>query len=161
MSIVDEKMNPEYKIHKFSKKAMEKLCVEIEEVKQVRSEDLSVIRLAKIEETGKRGPKKILQTYDEKISATFDPDVINCQASQYILKSPLRSSLTELDGKFIIENELLGIYSYGDSLEEAEEMFAEEFDYIFMRYNQLEESKLSEEVKFLKSYLNQIVKSRG
>jgi hypothetical protein len=110
---------------------------------------------------GEKGRKKILQTYDEKVKATFDPEVINCQDYQYILKSPLRSSITEMDDKFVIENELLGIYSYGDTLDEAEEMFAQEFDYIYTRYNELDESKLSDEVKFLKSYLNQIVKSRG
>lgn len=161
LSIVDRDLNPEFKIQRFSKKAMESLCIEVDKPLDLKLEDQAVIKLAKIKDTGKRGGKKILQTYNEKIRATFDPEIINCKKHQYKLNSPLRSSLTEIEGSFIIENELLGIYSFGKTIDEAEEMFSEEFDYIYTRYNQLEESKLSDEVKFLKTYLNQIVKSRG
>ena len=161
LSIVHEDMTPEFKIQRLSKKAMESLCVEIEKTTIEEAPVLSVIKLAKIEVKGEQGRKKILQTYDEKVKATFDPEIINCKDYQYILKSPLRSSFAEIEGNFVIENELLGIYAYGENIDEAEMMFATEFDYIYTRYNELEESKLSEEVKFIKSYLNQIVKSRG
>lgn len=161
LSIVRDDMTPEYKIQRLSKQAMESLCVEIDKTTIEETSNLSVIKLAKIEMKGEKGRKKILQTYDEKVKATFDPEIINCRDYQYILKSPLRSSFTEIEGNFVIENELLGIYAYGKNIDEAELMFAMEFDYIYNRYNELEESKLSDEVKFIKIYLNQIVKSRG
>lgn len=161
MSIVDDNLQPEFKIQKFSKGAMKSLIVEIEDSEEKTVIPTSIIKLAKIEETGKRGPKKIIKTYDKKITPTFEPEIINCKDYQYELRYPLRSKISELDDKIIIEHELLGIYAYGDDIDEAEEMFADEFDYLYTRYNELDNSKLGEDVLFVKGFLNQIVNKRG
>lgn len=161
LSIVDKNLNPEYMIQKLSNKVMKALIVDIESEEKEESKEKSITLLAQIKQRGKSGRRQIIKTYDNKIVPTFDPDIINCSDGQYILKHPLRSKISEIDGKVVIENELLGIYSYGDNIDQAEEMFAEEFDYLFVRYNDLEDAKLTKDAKFIRDYLNQIVCNHG
>jgi hypothetical protein len=161
LSVVDDDLQPEFEMQKFTKNAMDSILVDIEDSKKEELKPKSILRLAQIVDTGKRGPKKVVKTYGSKIRPTFDPEVITCKNTQYELRYPLRSKIIESEGKVIIENEQLGIYSYGDSIDEAEEMFCDEFDYLYTRYNELDNSKLNSAANFIKIYLNQIVKKHG
>jgi hypothetical protein len=52
---------------------------------------------------------------------------------------------------------MLDIIGTGQSVIEAENAFAQEFDYIFTRYNELAVSQLSDRLLLIKNILNNIV----
>lgn len=70
---------------------------------------------------------------------------------------PIKYNVGNEDGYFIIESETLGIVGAGNSFEEAEKSFFEDFDYIQKSYNQLPEKELSLRVKSIKRILNSII----
>lgn len=157
LSIVKDNLEPVYKVIKLKKTIADKLTTRIEPVENIELEPQT--KLAKIKE-GKR--RTIIHVFDEKVTSTdFSPEVINYKGVQYLLRYPLRCKYDFVDNMVVIENEMLGIYAYGQSADEAEDMFNAEFHYIFERYNELPDEKLDSNVLFVKGVLNQIVKSRG
>jgi hypothetical protein len=56
-----------------------------------------------------------------------------------------------------LEEEFLGIYASGETFNDVREMVAEEFDYMYTRYNSLNDDQLTDDVKLLKNFLNSIV----
>jgi len=89
---------------------------------------------------------------------SFAPDVINVPDRQYILNYPLRSAIFQEDDVYIIQNEQLDIIGTGESQDEAETNFNEEFDYIYRRYNELPNEQLSSRLINIKTVLNLFVK---
>ena len=67
------------------------------------------------------------------------------------------STIESEEGIFKIENRMLGIYVFRETPEAAELNFIEEFDYIYRRYNHINEDQITNDVKAIKSLLNHIV----
>jgi len=101
---------------------------------------------------------KIKKDKNNKSHFVFAPEVITAGKKTYQLKFPLLSTMKPNKGRIEIENKMLGIYVYGATTEAAEQMFSEEFDYIVERYNGLPDSKLTTDVKAIKTFLNHIIK---
>ena len=59
----------------------------------------------------------------------------------------------------MIQSELLDIVGTGETEDEAEINFAEEFSFIYKRYNELTDEKLSDRIVSIKTILNYLVKS--
>lgn len=158
VAILDNK-KPVYTIKPFKYEVRNRIITDIKTVGEKKAPPKKHIQLAKVEVVEGKGKPKVLQLFDEKYSnVEFAPDVIVAGAKVYQLKSPLYSRMDIIDNTVQIENEFLGIYAYGETPDEAEKMFSEEFDYIYRRYNELPEDKLTDDVKQIKSYLNYIVK---
>lgn len=96
---------------------------------------------------------------NQSAMVSYAPDVIVSDHRIYLLHAPLSSEVRFEDEYAIIENASLGIIATGRTLQEAEQYFAKEFDFIFQRYNELSDEQLSERVKGIKSMLNTIVKA--
>ena len=54
---------------------------------------------------------------------------------------------------------MLDIIGTGETEDEAEISFAQEFDYIYNRFNELDDSQLTERIKNIKLFANYLVKS--
>ncbi len=62
------------------------------------------------------------------------------------------------DDYFVIKNEMLDIIGTGLTEVAAKESFCQEFDFIYQRYNQLEDNKLSNRILNIKKIINILVK---
>ena len=127
---------------------------DIAESKSVRV----VTGIAKETKKGDKIINRLLKTYpDPYYSIEYAPDKIISGTIVYNLRYPLRSSFKNEGGFFIIQSEMLDIIGTGLTEKEAEESFAEEFDYIYQKLNQLEEDQLTEHNKLIKININHIV----
>ena len=116
-------------------------------------------QLAKVEITEGKTKPIVVWLFDKKYHhVEFAPEVIIAGDKIYELKFPLLSTMDTEDGQIKIENKMLGIYAFGSTPEEAEQMFSEEFDYLYKRYNELSDVQLTEDVKAIKSFINHIIK---
>ena len=61
------------------------------------------------------------------------------------------------DNYFVIQSEMLGIIGTGLTEDEAENSFAEEFDFVYKRFNTLDSNSLTNHNRLIKDILNQIV----
>lgn len=152
------KITPLYKINRFKTAAKNQLIAEIKEEKDLSAETDE--GYAKIKITKKRGREthKIMHLYTkENISLDFSPELIVTEQRIYHLNYPLRCLLEQEDNYFVIQSEMLGLIGTGNTEDEAEKSFSDEFDFIFQRYNSLKESELTNNVKMIKTILNHYV----
>jgi hypothetical protein len=79
----------------------------------------------------------------QDVSFTYAPETIKVNEIKYTLYFPLRCLVEQEDGTYIIKSEMLDLIGTGATEAEAKESFALEFDFIYHRYNELDESRLS------------------
>lgn len=145
---------PKYKLKAFKKEVKDSIITDIITEKAKKPDKL--IQLARVEIQGNK--HKLLDLFDKKYNAVeFAPEIIIHQDTLYQLRFPLRSAMDIIDGNVIIENEMLGIYACGETPDLAEAMFNEEFDYIYRKYYDLPNKKLTKDVIAIKNFLNHIV----
>jgi hypothetical protein len=148
-----------YKIKKFKSETRNFLLAEIEPVVAEPQAYYGVGKI-KLMTRGKKTTRKIEEIYTKSnTTLSYAPDVIVHQGDSYILNFPLRCSLEKEDGYYLIQSELLDIVGTGETEDEAEIIFAEEFSFIYKRYNELTDKKLSDRIVSIKTILNYIVKS--
>lgn len=82
---------------------------------------------------------------------------IVCNNTTYNLNYPLRCLYAKEDDYYIIQSEILDIMGTGLTVEETISSFAQEFDFIYKRYNELPNEKLSKRLQAIKSILNYLV----
>jgi hypothetical protein len=158
-TILDDKFKPIYKIKPFKKELHDEIVTEIIKIGEPKKPLEKHVQLARVEIMEGKVKPKVLELFDKKYShVMFSPEVIIAGNKVYELKFPLSSTMETEEGMIIIENKFLGIYASGASPDEAEEAFNEEFDYLYTRYNELSDKKLTDDVKAIKSFLNHIVK---
>ncbi|MCF6405425.1 hypothetical protein L3C95_21145 [Chitinophaga filiformis] len=110
-------------------------------------------------QTGTQGVTKVIESNkNQPVMSSYSPHVIISEQRTYSLYSPLSSQLSQEDKHFLIENEMLGIVASGRTQAEAEQDFAQEFDFIYQRYNELSDAQMSGRIKRIKTLLNTIVK---
>jgi hypothetical protein len=61
------------------------------------------------------------------------------------------------NGYFIVQNNILDIIGTGLTEAAAKESFCQEFDFIYQRYNQIEDNKLSNKILNIKNMINVLV----
>jgi hypothetical protein len=149
-----------FKIYKL-KPDLKKLSVTyIIELDMEKKEAFGVAKIKMV--TNKRGKKtnKIEQVYKKNTTTlAYSPVVIAHNEVVYNLHFPLRSSLEKENDFYVIRNEMLEIIGTGENQGDAEKNFAEEFDFIYKRYNQLDDNQLSEKLRTIKIFLKYLVKS--
>ena len=154
------KIVPIFQIKRFNIDAKKELVTEIVENGKIEKEEHAVASV-KLRTNNKGKTTRIIEQLYKKSATTlsYSPDVIVFENKVYNLHFPLRSSLLKEDDYFVIHNEMLDIIGTGITEDDAEKSFAEEFDFIYKRYNQIEEINLSDKLKKIKYFLNYIVKS--
>jgi hypothetical protein len=119
--------------------------------------DEAVAKVRIINRNGKIS-RRIIDTYPrEKFALEYAPELIVSNNKKYSLKYPLRCLFEKEEGFFVIQSEMLGIIGTGLTVEEAESSFAEEFDFIYDKFNTLNNELLTNHNLLIKSILNQIV----
>lgn len=158
---LDEKANktiPIYKINKFKPKVKKELISKIKETDALIPESDEAVGRIRITKKGNKIQRKVISYYtNSKYSIEYAPNVIVIGKSKYILKYPLRCLFEKEDDYFIIQSEMLGIIGTGLTEDEAEKSFNEEFDFVYKRFNSLENEKLTNHNLLIKNILNQIV----
>ncbi len=93
------------------------------------------------------------------LTLSYAPSSIKFEGKIYNLQVPLRCAFEQEENYYIIKNELLDIVGTGLNPEEAENSFFQEFAYIYTRYNELPNEKLSNRILQIKNILNFLVKT--
>lgn len=148
-----------YKINRFKPAVKHELVAEISEPEFFIAETDSGYAKVKLTKT-KKGEERsrITQLYKQKnVSLNYAPDVIVVQDKKYILKFPIRCFFEKEDNYYIIQSEMLDIIGTGKTPDDAESNFSQEFDFIYKRYNELPDEKLSDHLRLVKTIMNQIV----
>lgn len=160
VSVVDVKKGKVisiYKINKFKPEVRENLITKISESVDTKEEYEAVAKIKVIKKAGKitRATKDIFDTKHGEPGYAFDTIVF--EKICYMLAFPLRCKIEKEDGYYVIQSEMLDIVGTGKSIDEAEKNFAEEFHFVYHRYNQLSEKKLSDRIKRIKTIINSLV----
>ncbi len=152
-------IKPLYEIKKISEQTKEKLKVKI--ILSEQYEPKKEIKVGKVQETTNTTGKvksKIIETFANSISMSYAPSEIDFDDKKYILNFPLRCLFEKEDDYFIIQSEMLDIIGTGETKEDAEFSFKQEFDYIYTLYTNTDDEKLSKRLVKIKTLLNNVVK---
>jgi hypothetical protein len=151
-----------YKIRQLKPDVKNRLITKIVEEDLLLAEEEQVGTVKVSTTQGGKQKRKIQQLYkktDAGLSYVTDRIVHN--GTTYLFNYPLRSALLKEDDYYVIENEMLDIVGTGTSEIDAKASFAEEFDYIYTRYNELDDSKLTGRIIRIKTILGTLVKSEN
>ena len=163
LSIVNKEnggFKEKYKISKFKKEVKDKLTAEINLDVEEPKEDV-IAGLIKKTTTGKTVKNRIIETFGSKgVSLSYMPKVIVFNDVKYHLRDPLVCSLEKISDYYTIRHDILDIIGVGVSEEDAENNFAAEFDYIYNRYNELQDNELTDRIRLIKLVLNSLVISK-
>ena len=103
--------------------------------------------------------QKVVQLFDERVQPEYSTNTITAGKTVYQLNFQLHCSVETAGNYFQIENDMLGIFGQGKTMDEAERAFGEEFDYTYKRYNELKDKKLTKDVQKIKQMINWMVKN--
>lgn len=151
---------PLYIIRPFAKEVRDRLVTPLIENKEL--ETIQEVSFKKVITTY-RGDKKVnsktIEEYsDKQASLSLAPDVIVSNAHIYRLFGSLRCLLEKEDDYHVMTCEILDLVGTGSTIEEAEQSFAEEFEYIYNRYNSLPSAELTRRLQSIKTILNALIK---
>jgi len=153
-----KKITQIYRINKFRPAAKVDLLADIKKKQEQPSEINEGFATVKITRRKGKEIHRIIDCYSkENISLEYAPEVIVSEIRVYHLNYPLRCLFAKEENYYVIQSEMLGIIGTGSTRQAAEESFSEEFDYIFQKYNSLEDSELTNNVRIVKSFLNHCV----
>lgn len=152
-----DKLTTIFKLNRFKPGIKKELISEIKEISKPESESNEAVAKVKITNKNGRIYRRIIDTYSKKFSLEYAPDTIISGTTKYYLKFPLRCLFEKENDYYVIQSEMLGIIGTGLTEDEAEVSFNEEFDFIFERFNSLDDISLTNHNQLIKSILNQIV----
>lgn len=147
-----------YRLKRFKASTKKSLIVDVKEIKEDKSEEKAFARIKVTKKGGKtrNSIEEVISTAQHSLS--YSPEVINVNRKQFILNFPLRCLFAKEDDYYIINNEQLDIIGTGETQDEAEQNFNEEFDYLYNRLNSLKDNQLNKRLLRIKSVLNSFVK---
>lgn len=155
---VNERITPIYKINRFKPAVKKDLITEIREVLDNVSETDEAVGKIKISKRGGKTTRRIIDMYSgKKYSLEYATDIIVSDTRNYMLKYPLRCLFEKEDDYFIIQSEMLGIIGTGLTEDDAENSFAEEFDFIYNRLNTLDDNSLTNHNRLIRIIITQII----
>lgn len=147
-----------YRPKKFKASTKNSLIVEVKEVKEEKLEEKAFARIKVTKKGGKtrNSIEEVISTAQHSLS--YSPEIINVNRKQYILNFPLRCLFAKEEDYYVINNEQLDIIGTGETQDEAEQNFNEEFDYLYNRLNSLKDNQLNKRLLRIKGVLNSFVK---
>ncbi len=146
-------------IQKIKPKILKSLLVDIKKVRENFTEDYGVANIKyKISKDGIKKIDIVDDIRDHDAVLSYVADEIQYMGKIYKLHDSLICTLEKEEDYYVIENSILGIVGTGINIEYAKTSFAQEFDYIFNRYNELLEDELTTRIRRAKDFMNMIVK---
>ena len=157
VNVKNGKIVPIYRINKFKVEIKEKLITKISESLE-STEEYEAVAKIKVVRKGGKVTKSTKDIFDTKHGEPgYVTDTIIFEKISYILAFPLRCKIEKEDSYYVIQSEMLDIVGTGKNIDEAEKNFSEEFHFVYQRYNQLSEKKLSDRIKRIKTIINSLV----
>lgn len=151
-------ITPIFKINKFNSESKKTLISEIKETTQIDTEITEAVGKIRLIRRGDKIQRQITSVYSKnRFSLEYSPILIIAGTTKYHLKFPLRCLFEKEDEYFIIHSEMLGIIGTGLNEDDAEKSFGEEFNFVFQRFNSLNDESLTNQNLLIKNILNQIV----
>jgi hypothetical protein len=151
------KIIPIYKINKFRSEVKDKLVTKISESLDIKEEYEAVAKI-KVIKKGNKTKNSIKDVLDTKYGELAYPfEKITYGNKSYILSFPLRCKMEKEDNYYVIQFEMLDIVGTGKTIDDAVLSFSEEFHFVYERYNELPNKKLSERVNKIKILINSLV----
>lgn len=150
-------ITPIFKIKKFNSESKKSLISEIKETTKEETEITEAVGKIRLTRRGEKTYRQITSVYSNRYSLEYAPVLIISGTTKYLLKFPLRCLFEKEDEYFIIHSEMLGIIGTGLTEDDAEKSFGEEFDFVFQRFNSLNDESLTNHNLLIKNILNQIV----
>ncbi len=148
-----------FKIKKFKTQVKNNLITKIINIEDDEKSEHNAIARIKVTTKGKTSKNKIQEIISEKShTIAYSPAIINVYDKQYIFHYPMHCSFIKEDDYYLIKNELIDITATGLTIDEAEQNFNEEFDFLYSRLNDLDSSKLSKRLQNIKLAINLFVK---
>jgi len=149
------------KIRKMTAEHKNKLYAKVS-IENKGQEESAIELIARVKKyTSKEGKKKdkIVESYPEKEAAlAMKIDHIETEKRIYLLKGEQTFSWMQPDTKsHVIENNLLDIYAFGNSFQEASADFYNQFDYTYQRLTNIEDAKLSKHLLEAKRFITLLV----
>lgn len=151
-------------IRPMKREVKEKLYVEpppdaIQKILAQEEDAVANIRVKK-SATG-RTLKKVMQFYqDKEASLSLKFDSIEVGNRLYTLTGEIAFDFAPGKKKSVsIENAMLDIYAFGNTMAEAKEEMYAQFDYTYRRLNEFKDEELSDHLRNAKTYINLIVAS--
>ncbi|TAE25118.1 MAG: hypothetical protein EAZ91_19510 [Cytophagales bacterium] len=156
----NEQIIPLYKVRPFAKEVRDRLITHVIENKELETiEEVSVRKVITTFRGGERLKTKTIEEYSDKQAAiSIAPDRIVSDSHTYHLIGPLRCLFEKEDDYFVLTCELLDLVGTGLTMEDAQQSFAEEFEFIYNRYNTLSDTEMSHRLKAIKIILNALIK---
>ena len=153
-----ENLNLNFKVKKFKSEVKKSLLTNVVDLVEEKVEHSAIARVI-VTTKGKKTSNKIQELISEQgHTIAYSPEIINVNEKQYILNFPLHCSFNKEDDYYVIKNELIDITATGLTVEEVELDFNEEFDFLFTRLNELDNTKLSKRMQNIKLAINLFVK---
>ena len=151
---------PLYIIRPFAKEIRDRLITPVIENKELETvQEVSFKKVVTTYLGDKKVKTKTIEEYSDKQTAfSLAPEVIISKTNTYELLAPLRCLLEKEDEYFVMTCELLDLVGTGLTIEETEHSFAEEFEFIYTRYNELPDTELTKRLQSVKKILNALVK---
>ena len=146
-----------YKINKFNSSVKAKLITKITESVVNIEQYEAVAKVRVVKRDGKATHTKT-DVFDAKHAQPgFSIEIITHNDTTYSLAFPLMCKLEKEEDYFIVQSEILDIVGTGYTIDDAEKNFAEEFHFIYSRYNQVGNKMLSDRLQRIKNIMNSLV----
>ncbi|MEZ4738252.1 MAG: hypothetical protein R2818_02600 [Flavobacteriales bacterium] len=148
-----------YAIKPFRKEVRELLITRVVEQKKEGVERIAVARVKLLSDAkGNVVSTKRLEVFKkENTSVAWSPPVIVHDGKAFVLRYPLTCTVEHEDKVYAISNHMLGIIGTGANMDEAEDSFAEEFDFLYRRYTAMPDRKLAPHLVEVKRLLKHLV----
>lgn len=160
VSIVDIKngnISPVYKINKFKSNIKDLLITKIIE-SDVKVEEYEAVAKIKVVKKGNKTTHTKTDMFDAKHAHPgFSIGTVTYNNLTYNLAFPLMCKLEKEEDYFIVQSDILDIVGTGYTINDAEKNFAEEFHFIYTRYNQVSNKMLSDRLQRIKNIINSLV----
>ena len=146
-----------YKLHRFKPAVRDKLITKVEEISKIDKVYEPIVKYkVSFDDLGIKHTKKLFQV-DEHGEVTYKVQRVKVENRVYILHSPLLNQIEKEDNYYVIRNLLLDIVATGKTQMEAEMSFGEEFDYVYRNYNSYSDDQLTDRLKRIKIFINNMV----
>jgi hypothetical protein len=151
---------PVYKIRRFKPDVRDKLLSQITTTSEKIQPEERVGHILVTKVPGKKQPKKKILDYYESpdLCVAFNPKSLRHYNNNYIFTSNLMCEVIKEGNSIFIKNSMLDLIGVGETQMDAEIDFAEEFDFIYRRCNELPDEKLTDRLISIKKLLNIYVK---
>jgi hypothetical protein len=155
-----EKITSLYRVRPFAKEVRDRLITHVIENQELETiQEVSVRKVLTTYRGGEKLRTKTIEEYSDKQAAiSIAPDRIISATHTYHLIGPLRCLFEKEDDYYVLTCELLDLVGTGLTMEEAQQSFAEEFEFIYNRYNALSDAEMSHRIKSIKTLLNALLK---